>query len=263
MQARSIALAGAGLLATWACLWGVAPFADHMVRGVSPVMAETVFGIVVFGAILLLALGLRRVAGLPSRLPDVAAVAGIGRGMAVGLGALLLAIGYCGLAGTLGWGTGVVARSALPFGLLAVSVQVVAEEVMFRGYVQPLLVRALGETLAVPLTAVAFAALHAVPGGVGPVMLVNMLLGGLLFGLLVVHGGLAPAIGAHCAWNAIEQLGVGLDPNPGTGAFGSVIDLDLSGASLWGGSAAGLNASVAMGIALPVAILFVVWRRPA
>lgn len=263
MQARPIALAGAGVLATWVCLWGVAPFADHMVQGMSPAVAEAGFGFVVFGAILLLALGLRKVAGLSWRWPGGTAVAGFGRGAAIGLGALLLAIGYCALAGTLGWGGGVVSRAALLLGLLSVLLQVAAEEAMFRGYVQPLLVRGVGAGVAVALTAVSFAALHAVLGGTEPVMLVNMLLGGILFGLLALQAGLPAAIGAHFAWNAVEQLGVGLDPNPGTGAFGSVVDLDLNGAPLWGGSAAGLNASIAMGIALLAAILLVFRRRRA
>ena len=257
---RPIALAGGGVLATWACLWGVTPFADHLVQGLSPVVAEAGFGVVVFGAILIVALGLARLAGVPLR---PVALAGFGEGFAVGLGGLLLAIGYCALAGTLGWGSGPVARAALPIGLLVTLLQVVAEEAMFRGYIQPLLVRGVGAGVAVPLTAVAFAGLHAVLGGVEPVMLANMLLGGVLFGLLALYRGLGAAIGAHLAWNAVEQLGVGLDPNPGTGAFGSVIDLDLSGAALWGGSAAGLNGSWAMGIALLAAILFVRWRRPA
>ncbi|MDJ0278262.1 CPBP family glutamic-type intramembrane protease, partial [Sphingomonas sp. 2R-10] len=147
--------------------------------------------------------------------------------------------------------------------LLTVLLQVTAEEVMFRGHVQPLLVRAVGAGMAVPLTAASFAALHAVLAGTAPVMLVNMLLGGGLFGLLALRGGLGAAIGAHFAWNAIEQLGVGLDPNPGVGTFGSVIDLDLSGAASWGGSGAGLNASIAMSAALLATILLVVWRRPA
>ena len=256
---RAIALAGAGVLATWVCLWGVSPFADHLLRGLSPVAAEAGFGGMVFGTILIVALGLARVADVP--LWPVAR-AGFGVGFMVGLGGLALAIGYCALAGTLGWGAGPVVRAALPLGLLVTLLQVTAEEVMFRGTVQPLLVRSVGATGAVPLTAVAFAGLHAVLGGGEPLMLANMLLGGVLFGVLALYRGLGAAIGAHFAWNAVEQLGVGLDPNPGTGAFGSVIDLDLSGAATWGGSAAGLNGSWAMAIALMFAILFVWWRRP-
>ncbi|KQM27590.1 MULTISPECIES: CPBP family intramembrane glutamic endopeptidase [unclassified Sphingomonas] len=257
MRARAIALALAGVLATWVCLWGVAPFADHLVRGASPVVAEAGFGAIVFGAILLLAWGLGRVGGVAWRW------AGFVRGAAVGLCALLLAIGYCALAGTLGRGGGSPLSLALPLGLLVVLVQVVAEEAMFRGVVQPLLVRSIGGGAAVPLTALAFAALHAVLGGAAPVMLVNMLLGGVLFGLLALHRGLGAAIGAHVAWNALEQLGVGLDPNPGVGPFGAIVDLDLSGAARWGGSTAGLNGSFAMAIALLAAILLVWWRRPA
>ncbi len=120
----------------------------------------------------------------------------------------------------------------------------------------------IGTRAAVPVTAVSFAALHGVAGGIGTMALVNMLLGGLLFGLLAVRGGgIASAFGAHLTWNGVEQLGVGLDPNPGTGAFGALLDLDLSGAAAWGGSAAGLNASRAMAFALAAAVTFVGLRR--
>ncbi|MEH3040489.1 MAG: CPBP family intramembrane metalloprotease [Sphingomonas paucimobilis] len=255
---RAIALAGAGVLATLLCLLLLPPVADGLVRGASPAVAEAGFGFVVFGAILIVALVLAKLAGVPLR---PVRPAGFGGGFAIGLTGLLLAIGYCALAGTLGQGVGAAAGAALPLGLLVTLLQVTAEEVMFRGYVQPLLLRGVGSGVAVPLTAMAFAALHALAGGVEPVMLANMLLGGVLFGLLALYRGLGAAIGAHFAWNAVEQLGVGLDPNPGTGAFGSVIDLDLVGAARWGGSAAGLNGSFAMAIALLALILFVAWRR--
>lgn len=257
---RVIALAGAGVLATLLCLLLLSPVADGLVRSASPAVAEAGFGFVVYGGMLVAALVLARVAGVSLR---PVAWAGFGGGFLIGFGGLLLAIGYCVLAGTVGRGGAEAVGAALPLGLLVTLLQVTAEEVMFRGYVQPLLIRSVGAVAGVLLTAVAFAALHAVFGVVEPVMLANMLLGGVLFGLLALYQGLGAAIGAHFAWNAVEQLGVGLDPNPGTGAFGSVIDLDLSGAARWGGSAAGLNGSWAMAITLLAVILFVTWRRPA
>ncbi|MGF7473829.1 hypothetical protein WFJ45_24165, partial [Salmonella enterica subsp. enterica serovar Minnesota] len=53
----------------------------------------------------------------------------------------------------------------------------------------------------------------------------------------------------------VEQLVLGLVPNPGLGAFGSVMDLELAGATLWGGSEEGLNASLAMTFALAMFVV--------
>ena len=65
---------------------------------------------------------------------------------------------------------------------------------------------------------------------------------------------LVAPIAAHFAWNALEDLGLGLMPNPGTGPFGALRDFDLLGTQLWGGSEAGLAGGVGMTIVL-VALL--------
>ena len=84
----------------------------------------------------------------------------------------------------------------------------------------------------------------------------NLTLGGVLFGLLAWRsGGLGASIAAHAGWNWAETILFGLDPNPGTGGFGAIHDLDLVGAMRWGGSTEGLNASLAMTIVLAALIL--------
>jgi membrane protease YdiL (CAAX protease family) len=125
------------------------------------------------------------------------------------------------------------------------------EEIFFRGWLQPVLSERFGVAVAVLLSTLAFAALHLMGGARSPTTLVNLFLGGLLFGLLAARGGgIAGAIGAHFAYNWSEQMVLGLDPNPGVGSFGSVLDYDLAGPAWWGGSDEGLNASIAMTIAL-------------
>ena len=54
---------------------------------------------------------------------------------------------------------------------------------------------------------------------------------------------LAPLL-AHVGWNGAEALLFGASPNPGIGAYGSILDVDLAGPALLGGSADGLNASL-------------------
>ncbi len=270
MRLRATVLGVAGILAVLLCLWGVVPLAGRAAQGSSgAAVAEAVFSFVLYGSILLATLGLGAVARVPWTFPDMVALGRFGRGGAIGVAALLLAIGYCALAGTVTSGQGTSGQggrggAALPLGLLVVACQVLAEEAMFRGYVQPLLVRGLGPVAGVAVTAISFAMLHAVAGEVDALSVGNMLLGGIWFGLLALRGGgIAAAFGAHLAWNATEQLGLGLDPNPGVGAFGSIVDLDLSGAAAWGGSPAGLNGSVAMAIALAATIAFLGRGKPA
>jgi membrane protease YdiL (CAAX protease family) len=176
-------------------------------------------------------------------------------GLLLGSGGLGLAVIYAALAGAV---VPLVARPdplMLIAGLGVVLLQVAAEEAYFRGWLQPVLARAWGAPAAVAVTALVFALVHCLGGARAPLTLVNLLLGGVWFGLLALRGGgIARAAGAHFGWNAAEQLLLGLDPNPGVGSFGSVFDLDLVGSALWGGSAEGLNASLAMMMALVVLV---------
>jgi membrane protease YdiL (CAAX protease family) len=124
-------------------------------------------------------------------------------------------------------------------------------------------VRSWGPATGVIVASLAFAALHLAGGARSPLTLLNLFFGGLLFGLLALRtGGIAAPAGAHALWNWAEQILLGLDPNPGTGSFGALFDLDLVGTAAWGGSEEGLNASLALTfvlVALIVPLLF--WRR--
>ncbi len=256
MRLRPVGSALIGVALVWAWLALGVPLVARVAGALGGgATGELLFSLLVFGPMLVVATGLAWLVGT-LRGGSVRAFA---PGALLGVAALALAVSYCALAGTLSIG-GTAVTAIWPLGLLSVGVQVVAEEAMFRGYVQPLLVRGIGAVAGVAVTAGAFALLHAVLGMVDGIELTNMLLGGLLFGLLALRGGLAAAVGAHLAWNGVEQLGFGLDPNPGVGAFGALVDLNLVGAARWGGSEAGLNASLAMTFALVVALAFVLSR---
>ncbi|OWK30972.1 CPBP family glutamic-type intramembrane protease [Sphingomonas mucosissima] len=255
MRARPIGLALIGVALVWAWLALSVPLAAGVADTSGGAAGEFLFSLFVFGPMLAVAIGLAWL----MRTLEGWSVRSFGQGAMLGLAALALAVSYCAVAGTLSIG-GIAVTSAWPLGLLSIGVQVMAEEAMFRGYVQPLLVRGTAAATGVMATAGAFALLHAVLGATDGVELTNMLLGGLLFGLLALRGGVGAAAGAHLAWNAVEQLGLGLDPNPGTGAFGALVDLDLVGAARWGGSDTGLNASWAMTFALTATLGFVLPR---
>jgi hypothetical protein len=86
----------------------------------------------------------------------------------------------------------------------------------------------------------------------------NRLPGGLL---ALRTGGLWAAFAAHGVWNWTESCGVGLDPNPGVGAFGALIDLDLAGPALWSGGEDGLNGSLALTLVLGVIVTVLIALR--
>lgn len=264
-QARSIGLALLALAAAWLWLLLGVPIASGLAGAHGSEGGELVFTLVVFGGLLTLALGIGALGGVRIfRSGDRPGGALLG-GLVLGSAGLSLAIGYCALAGTTQWRAASVSGPALAIGVATVGVQVLAEEALFRGVVQPLLVRAIGRAGGLLLAAAAFAGLHAIHGSSGGwLTLVNLLLGGVLFGCLALReGGIAGATGAHFGWNAAEQLAFGAEPNPGVGAFGSVFDVELVGASGWGGSDEGLNASWAMTLALLALLAFVLVRMRA
>jgi uncharacterized protein len=222
--------------------------------------AEGLFTLVVFGGLLLLAVAGGFVTSVrvlaPGREPGRAALVG----GALGLVGVLLSAGYAAIAGVVVPGAS-AAGGALIAGAVVVLAQVVAEEALFRGWLQPLLARSWGAVPAAVASAALFALVHIAGGAWGPLTLLNLFAGGLFFAALAARsGGIAAPVAAHWAWNAGEQLLLGLDPNPGVGSFGAAWDLELAGATLWGGSAQGLNASLAMLVAL-AAIL--AWVGPA
>jgi membrane protease YdiL (CAAX protease family) len=221
-----------------------------------PAALEALFNVFIFGAMLLIAV----VAGLVSGINPLA----LGRrkrimlplGLFAGLFGLSIATAYAGVVGSL-QANGLGASSPWLFGgAVVILLQAGAEEVYFRGWLQPALARVWGIAPAVLCSALAFCILHVFGGARSPITLINLFLGGLLFGVLAAQGrGILGAVAAHFSWNATEQLVVGLDPNPGIGAFGTLLDFDLSGPAQWGGSEEGLNASLAMTVALALIIV--------
>jgi len=208
-----------------------------------------VFTLVVFAPLVAAAVigasleGRRLLPAEPQPLASLAAGAGLG-GVGYGLAAAIAAA-----AGVVAQGTGPQGLPALGgavAGLALVAYQAGAEELLFRGWMQPVLCARLGPLAGLALTSAIFAGLHLAGAPRSLLAVVNITLGGLLFGLLALRtGGLWAAIGAHVAWNWTEQYALGLDPNPGVGPTGALLDLDLSGPALWSGGADGMNGSLA------------------
>lgn len=122
-------------------------------------------------------------------------------------------------------------------GGLLLAFQSGAEECFFRGWLQPILCERWGVWPGLILASALFAGAHffLVHGFVARF---NVFLAGLVFGLLALRtGSVWSAVAGHWAWNFIEQSVVGLTPNPGIDALGSLTDLKLVGrAALVSGS---------------------------
>ncbi|MGI4732260.1 MAG: CPBP family intramembrane glutamic endopeptidase [Janthinobacterium lividum] len=255
VAAVPVGLGAAAVIVGWGPGWAARVLAWIGITGAAA--SEAAFTALVFGAMIALAV----VGGLATGVRSWTAGGGSVSGAAIGAAGLLAATALAGIAGVVRHGGGGAGGPLLLAGLATVLVQVTGEEMVFRGWLQPVLARATGQGMAVVLIAAAFAGLHALGGERDPLALANLGLGGLLFGVLAARGGgVVAAIGAHGVWNAGEQLVLGLDPNPGLGSFGSLADLDLVGAVRWGGSADGLNASWAMTAALLALLVPVAMR---
>ncbi|WP_213981486.1 type II CAAX endopeptidase family protein [Sphingomonas sp. dw_22] len=227
----------------------------------SPVLLESLFTIAVFGILGGIAgLAVRRFGGRAGAGPAAAVSAGVG--VVAGAAGLGIAIALSALAGVAHAGEGGGAGALLLAGAVVTLIQTGAEELYFRGWLQPHLESGWGRWPGLAVTALAFAALHFVSGAFEWLSFVNLVLAGLWFGLLAQRsGGLALPIGAHFGWNWAEEMLFGATPNPGVSSFGTVFDWDLTGSPLWGGSSEGLNASLSASFVL-IALVIVAasWR---
>lgn len=257
--ARPVPVLVAAIVTCGVVVWGAMALSGPLGAALadwSPAAQEAVFAAILYGVLALIgAVGLRLAPG------DAAAVSAprlpwLVAGMAIGVGGLTVALGDATLAGAVVRGPASGSVMVLLLGTLVTIGQSASEEIFFRGWLQRVLARDWGPVAAILVTAIAFAGLHIAGGARTPLTLVNLMLGGVLFGLLAWRScGLVAPIAAHAGWNWAEGILFGLDPNPGTGSFGALHDLDLSGAALWGGSAEGLNASVAMTLVLVALLL--------
>jgi membrane protease YdiL (CAAX protease family) len=261
----SSGLAWAVIVAATVAAWAWVKLAEKLGAAISiesEVTANALFYLILFaplaaigiGAGVLLRIRTLRVGDAPGRW--------IGMGAALGLGGLLASLALSWIQGGVvtGAGSGVSAGVIL-LGIILTLFQTGAEEVFFRGWLQPALVERVGPVAGIAAGALCFAAFHVAGGARAPVSLVSITLAGVLFGLLAWRsGGVLAGIAAHFVWNVVESSVLGLVPNPGVDVFGTVVDLDLMGASLWGGHEEGLNASIGTVAVLVALIVPLAWR---
>lgn len=232
------------------------------------IVATSVDYLVLFAPLVLLALGAGWVTRTRVLRTGERPAGWTATGLLVGAATLGASVLFSWLNGGLVPGAGSPVGIAWVVALVLVLFQVSAEELLFRGWLQPALAARFGRGHGVQWGAIAassllFAALHFLSADSLQAFF-NMALGGLLFGLLAWRsGGILAPIAAHFAYNAVEDLGLGLVPNPAPGTSGSLVDLDLLGLPVWGGVAEGLNASIGTTAALLAAIVPLALYRSA
>ncbi len=260
-----LAAALAGLALAWAWMHFAQPLVDTIQVDSLAALACLYYGLI-YLPIALLALVMGSICGVRSWCAGERA----GRWIAIAFSAGAAGIG---LAASLSWLNGGLVSAAQPatlhagllfLGAALTLLQIAAEELLFRGWLQGSLRQIFGGKTAIALAALAYAGLSMAGSGFVALPFVNLVLMGLFLGLLAERtGGIAAPVAAHFGWNACEDLVLGLNPNPGAGPFGALWNFDLLGAPLWGGTEAGLAASIGTSAVLAAFILpSLVPRKP-
>ena len=216
------------------------PWSDILVSGA---LQGMVFGLFLLFA--LLATGWER---RPLLRPGTAPVPYLALGRTCGGLGFAAAVGLAYLAGVV---TPAAPQQPLAgpiaVGAALVVAQSLAEEAFFRGWLQPIVCARWGGWIGLVVTSLLFAGLHVIAGAQGWLAVLNLFLGGLLFGLLALRtGGLLAPAAAHFAWNWTESGVLGLVPDPA----GSLVQLKLAGPVLWSGGADTMNGSLATTLVL-------------
>lgn len=196
--------------------------------------------------------------------PALHAAAGAG----LGAGLFLLALALVAVLGGTRPGAGAPMEtwrrfSGVGVGAALILVQAGAEEMFFRGWLQPVLAARWGPWVGLAATSLLFAVAHALNRPLAALGFLNDALAGLAFGLLALRtGGLAAPVAAHWGWNWAEQSLAGASPNPGVDPLGALFDVDLVGPGWLSGGADEMNGSVCATLALLALVACVLAWRP-
>ncbi len=140
--------------------------------------------------------------------------------------------------------------------LVVYGVQATAEEIVYRGWMQNALARALGLPVAIGLTTVAFVAVHWKNPGFGPHAAANLVLFSVFLSVLTVRtGSLWAASAWHALWNwsLNNGWGVPLSGLPTDG--GSLMAWTLAGPALWTGGVWGPEGGVVGSVVLALGVV--------
>ena len=192
-------------------------------------------------------------------LPRAGAVRGLVRGLALGIAivlpAVVVAVGAGGLRYAPEDGTWIEYAAMGFWTCLILLVAAAGEEILVRGYPLRVLVERWGRWPALAATSAAFSALHGANPGVGGVALLNILLAGILLGLVCLKtGDLWWATGMHAGWNLATGFLADLPVSGIRLVDAPLVEVSGGGAALWTGGDFGLEGGLAATFALALAV---------
>lgn len=200
--------------------------------------------------------------GLPQRGAGRGLLLGTLLGIALVIPALAIAIGLGGLRYGLEGGTVVeYAATGIWTGLILLPAAA-SEEVAVRGYPLRVLLGRWGPWPALALTSAAFSVLHGANPNVGRMALLNIVLAGVLLGLLCLKtGDLWWATGVHTGWNLATGFVADLPVSGLELVDAPLIEVSSMGTAWVTGGDFGLEGGLAASVALALAILIVARTR--
>ena len=187
----------------------------------------------------------------------------LGRGLLLGVAfvapAVMIAVGVGGLRYGADAGTWIEYGGTGLWTALILLVAATGEEILVRGYPLRVLADRWGRGVALALTSVVFAALHGANPDVGALALANILLAGLLLGLICLKtGSLWLASGVHMGWNLATGFLADLPVSGLQIVDAPLIEVTRTGNPLVTGGDFGVEAGLAATVAMVIAILVVV-----
>ncbi len=143
-------------------------------------------------------------------------------------------------------------------GILLIMLFAIAEECIFRGWMQRKLSKVINPWMALVICSVIFAGVHLMNVHITPVAIANIFLGGMIFGVSYMYtGSLLYVIFFHFSWNIMQGPVLGFPVSGLT--FESLFTLHLQPGDLISGGAFGFEASIVCSMILLLGFLFFVW----
>ncbi|MCB9109999.1 MAG: CPBP family intramembrane metalloprotease [Anaerolineales bacterium] len=192
-----------------------------------------------------------------------------GRGILIGAAMFTTAVGILALTGSLAFEQGKPAEQGIPAiaGVLLVLfgwiVQGGAEEVLFRGWVLPVIGARYKPWIGLLVSSLIFALLHGLNPNLSVIAIVNLILFGVFAGLYAMREGSLWGISAiHTIWNWVQGNFFGLEVSGNGAGGGTLFNLMETGADWLTGGKFGPEGGFAVTIVLAIAIALVLfWKN--
>jgi membrane protease YdiL (CAAX protease family) len=186
------------------------------------------------------------------------------RGMGVGAGLMVVSVGLMAAFGMIAFDGSSLGNPTRLLGALGVLlfflIQGPAEEIVFRGYLLPVLSARGNVVVGVVVSSLLFGVAHSINPNFSILPLVNLIAAGVMFALYaLVEEGLWGVFGLHTAWNWVQGNVLGLAVSGGE--FGpSLLNLSETGPDWLTGGAFGPEGSVVVTLLLVGLSMWLGWR---